>query len=120
MRKFIASTIKKYLNENVNNVNNVKVYHSTNDKFENFSLDYAWDGFWFTNSRNAIKNGEVGASGNKYIMTRYITLKNPAGWDEYDKLSVGELINKGYDGVVLPDGDGVVDYLIFNSKSISK
>jgi len=76
-------------------------------------------GFWFSDSINAIKNGEVGAAGNKYIMTRYVTLKTPAGWDEYDKYSIDELINLGYDGVVLPDYNRI-DYLIFYTESISK
>jgi hypothetical protein len=98
---------------------NVKAYHSTDDKFEDFSLDYVWDGFWFTDNINALKNKEVGASGGKYIMTRYITLNNPAGWNEYDKYSVGELIDQGYDGVILPEDDRI-DYLVFNPKSISK
>lgn len=111
------ATRYEYLYEN--NTNNIKVYHSTNDKFENFSLDYAWGGFWFSDSINAIKNGEVGAAGNKYIMTRYVTLKTPAGWDEYDKYSIDELINLGYDGVVLPDYNRI-DYLIFYTESISK
>lgn len=61
---------------------------------------------------------EVGA-GNKYIMTRYVTLKTPARWDEYDKYSIDELINLGYDGVVLPDYNRI-DYLIFYTESISK
>jgi len=119
--------LKKYLKYNIllneenmpSSVNHLKVYHSTDDKFEDFSLDYAWDGFWFTDNINALKNKEAGAAGGKYIMTRYITLNNPAGWDEYDKYSVGELINKGYDGVVLPE-DNRTDYLVFDSKSIYK
>lgn len=57
------------------------------------------------------------AAGTKYIMKRKIKLNNPAGWDEYDKYSVGELINMGYDGVILPD-DGRTDYLVFNPESI--
>jgi hypothetical protein len=100
-------------------INNLKVYHSTDDKFEDFSLDYTWDGFWFTDNIDALKNKEAGASGGKYIMTRYITLNKPAGWDEYDKYSVGELIKMGYDGVILPE-DNRIDYLVFNSDSISK
>ena len=107
------------LNENIAPIKNLKVYHSTDSKFEDFSLDYAWDGFWFTNDLDSLKNKTAGASGGKYILTRYITLKNPASWDEYDKYSVGELINKGYDGVFLPD-EGRADYLVFDPKSISK
>ena len=95
----------------------VTVYHGTDTKFTDFSLDHAWDGFWFTDDIDALKNGEVGAAGTKYIMKRKITLNNPAGWDEYDKYSVGELINMGYDGVILPD-DGRTDYLVFNPESI--
>jgi hypothetical protein len=85
----------------------VTVYHGTDTKFTDFSLDHAWDGFWFTDDIDALKNGEVGAAGTKYIMKRKITLHNPAGWDEYDKYSVGEL----------PD-DGRTDYLVFNPESI--
>ncbi len=107
------------LNENISPLKNHKVYHSTDSKFEDFSLDYAWDGFWFTDDLDSLKNRTAGASGGKYILTRYITLKNPAGWDEYDKYSIGELIDMGYDGAILPDS-GRADYLVFNPKSISK
>lgn len=107
------------LNENITPIKNLKVYHSTDSKFEDFSLDYAWDGFWFTDDLNSLKNKTAGASGGKYILTRYITLKNPANWDEYEKYSVGELIDQGYDGAFLPD-EGRADYLVFNPKSISK
>lgn len=100
-------------------IENLKVYHGTDSKFENFSLDHAWDGFWFTDNLEAIKKHEVGSVGNKYILTRYITLKNAAGWDEYEKYSVGELINKGYDGVILPEDDRI-DYLVFNPDSIKR
>jgi hypothetical protein len=107
------------LNENIAPLKSHKVYHSTDSKFEDFSLDYAWDGFWFTDDLDSLKNRTAGASGGKYILTRYITLKNPAGWDEYDKYSIGELIGMGYDGVILPD-PGRTDYIVFNPKSISK
>ena len=100
-------------------IKHLKVYHSTDSKFDQFSLDYAWDGFWLTDNIQALKNREVGAAGGKYIMTRYITIKNPAGWDEYEKYSIGELINQDYDGVILPD-DGLTDYLVFYPESISK
>jgi len=99
--------------------NKIKVYHQTDSKFDTFSLDHAWDGFWFTDSLKAIKSKNVGASGGKYTMTRYIALKQPAGWDEYEKYSVGELINMGYDGVILPHGNRI-DYLVFDPKSIYK
>jgi hypothetical protein len=106
-------------NTDTDGVVNKKVYHATDHKFEDFSLEHAWDGFWFTDNLSMAQNREVGASGGKYVMTRYITLENPAGWDEYEKYSVGELINMGHDGVVLPE-DTRTDYLVFFPKSISK
>lgn len=116
MMKYIKSF---QLFESERPVKRLKVYHSTDTKFDQFSLDHAWDGFWFTDNLQALKNREVGAAGGKYIMARYITLKNPAGWDEYEKYSVGELMSQGYDGVILPD-DGRTDYLVFQPESISK
>jgi hypothetical protein len=114
----LKDIIKEIIQEE-EEIKNLKVYHSTDSKFKDFSLDHAWDGFWFTNNINVLKNKEAGAAGNKYIMTRYITLTNPAGWDEYDKYSIGELIDEGYDGVILPE-DNRIDYLVFDPKSISK
>jgi hypothetical protein len=93
------------------------VYHGTDTKFTKFDINKAWDGFWFSDNIDSIKNGESGAAGTKYIMKRRIKLNNPAGWYEYDKYSIGELIRDGYDGVVLPDDDKT-DYIVFNPKSI--
>lgn len=100
-----------------NNNKTFQVYHLTNNKFEKFSLEHVWDGFWFSDNLENIKNNEVGASGNKYILTCSITLENPAGWEEYDKYSISELIKKGFDGVILPE-DNETTYLVFNPNSI--
>jgi hypothetical protein len=51
-------------------------------------------------------------------MTRYITINNPAGWEEYEKYELGQLRDRGYDGVILPQGD-MTDYFVFSNKSIS-
>ena len=53
-------------------------------------------------------------------MTRYITINNPAGWDLYDKYSLGEIYNMGYDGIILPDGPNVNNYIVFSTKNIRK
>ena len=97
-----------------------KVYHGTNNKFGKFNFRNATQGIvWFTDSIDSIKNGETGGMGNKYIMTRYITINNPAGWPEYEKYTLGQLQGMGYDGVILPLGDDVNDYIVFSNKSIS-
>lgn len=114
----IRKEIKKILSGFVLNENEYIVYHGTNDKFDDFDANKTVDGtFWFTDSKKSIIDGTTGGVGNKIIMKRNITLNNPAGWDEYEKYSLGELINMGYDGVILPD-DGVTDYIVFDSKSI--
>ncbi len=100
-------------------IKNVKVYHGTDNKFDKFDINKSYDGgIWFTDNLQSIKNHETGGSGNKYILTRYITLNNPATWEEYDRYSVDELINMGYDGAVLQDG-GETNYIVFNIESIA-
>ena len=116
LRKFIKESFQaELLNEAT-----YKVYHGTNEKFKDFDFSKTAEGtIWFTDSIDSIKKGEHGGDGNKYILTRNIVLNNPAGWDEYEKYSIGELINMGFDGVVLPDEDKT-DYIVFFPESIKK
>jgi hypothetical protein len=117
--KQLAGLIKPDLNEEVLNEKTYKVYHGTNEKFGNFDFKRATDGIvWFTDSIESIKSGEHGGMGNKYIMTRFITLNNPAGWDEYEKYGLGQLQSMGYDGIILPQGTEYNDYIVFSPKSI--
>ncbi len=96
-----------------------KVYHGTNEKFGKFNFNKATQGIiWFTDSIDSIQKGEHGGQGNKYIMTRYITINNPAGWDEYEKYGLQQLRDMGYDGVILPQDDKT-DYFVFSNKNIS-
>lgn len=96
-----------------------KVYHGTNEKFGRFNLNKTAQGIvWFTDSIDSIQKGEHGGQGNKYIMTRYITINNPAGWEEYEKYGLQQLQDMGYDGVILPQGDKT-DYFVFSNKNIS-
>jgi len=109
----LLNIAKSILNENT-----YKVYHGTNEKFRNFNFKKATQGVvWFTDSIDSIKNQEHGGLGNKIIMTRYITLNNPAGWDEYDKYGLQQLQDRGYDGVILPGNDQTV-FFVFSPKSI--
>lgn len=98
------------------------VYHGTNNQFDKFDLDRATQGIvWFTDSIDSIKNQTHGGMGSKYIMKRTITLNNPAGWDEYEKYSLGELKDLKYDGVILPSpSEGKTDYIVFSTKQIRK
>ena len=45
-------------------------------------------------------------------------MKNPAGWEEYEKYTLGQLENLGYDGVILPDSKDKYDGFVFNVNQI--
>ncbi len=96
------------------------VYHGTNSQFDRFDLNKATQGvIWFTDSIDSIQNQTHGGLGSKYIMKRTITLNNPAGWEEYEKYSLGQLRSMNYDGVILPSEDKT-DFIVFSLKSIKK
>jgi hypothetical protein len=95
-----------------------KVYHGTNTEFRKFNPKKGAQGtIWFTNDKDTIIRGESGAQGTKYVMERYLTGKNWAGWNEYDKYMIVQLIQMGYDGVKLPAGEHN-DYMLFDNKNI--
>ena len=94
--------------------NLLKVYHGTNANFNQFDLDYCSMGIvWFSSNKNTILSGESGACGTSYIKEAYLNIQNPAGWSEYDKWGIGELIDRGYDGIILDD-----NYVVFNVNQI--
>jgi len=114
IRNIVADEAQSFLNENT-----YKVYHGTNKKFSKFNTKLATQGIiWFTDNIDSIKSGEHGGMGNQIIMTRFITINKPAGWEEYEKYTLGQLRGMGYDGVILPDGD-VTNYFVFSNNSIS-
>ena len=92
-----------------------KVYHGTADDFDAFDPDRAiGTQFWSTTNKAEIESGDVGAQGSGVIKEMYHRIKNPAGWEEYDKFGTDELIRKGYDGLKLPDGKGDYTYVAFD------
>ena len=94
--------------------NPIPVFHGTDKKFNAFDLKKTTQGIiWFTNDKTAIEAGEVGAQGSGYILELYACIKNPAGWKEYNNLGIGELIGRGYDGVILPENDGTFTGIAF-------
>ena len=111
---------KNNINETVLNEQVYKVYHGTNQVFDKFDFNKATQGIvWFTDSIDSIKNQEHGGQGSKIIMTRYITINNPAGWEQYEKYGLQQLEDMGYDGVILPQ-EGKNDFFVFSNKQIRK
>ncbi len=91
------------------------VYHSTATDFDAFDPDRAiGTQFWSTTDKAAAEAGDVGAQGRGVIKEMYHRIQNPAGWDEYDKYSIDELIARGYDGLALPDANGHITYNAFS------
>ena len=83
-----------------------KIYHGTDKVFDEFDVKKSADGgVWFTDRKDLIEKGEVGASGKGRVIERYIDENNLklANWDDVDKYTDDQLINMGYDGYKLVD-----------------
>jgi hypothetical protein len=105
-----------YLTESANQ--KIIAFHGTGKEFERFSDEFAIGTLtWFTNQKSRILKGDVGASSKGFIITALLDIKNPAGWDEYDKYGIDELIGLGYDGLKLED-DGQIVWVTFSDKQI--
>lgn len=99
--------------------NPIPVHHGTSKKFSKFSFKNALQRIiWFTSNKSSIEAGEVGAAGKGHIMDLYASIKNPAGWDEYEKYGLGQLQSLGYDGAILPDPDGSFTGFVFKSSQL--
>ena len=99
-----------------------KLFHGTAESFDDFDVNKTADGaIWFTDNKNMIEKGEVGASGKGHIIERLIDegeLKL-GNWDDQDKYFDEELIRKGFDGLKL-ESEGETTYKIFDPKKLKK
>lgn len=90
------------------------VYHGTNEQFSTFDKDKTQDSlFWFTSDLAKLQAGESGAAGTRYIMAAHLAVTKPAGWDEYDRYTIDQLISMGFDGIQLDD-----DFVVFEPEQI--
>lgn len=101
-------------------------YHQTSlenamkiKKSRRFSLRKATMGIiWFTNDLDSLRNNTTGATGHGAILKLLVDIEKPAGWNEYDKLMLMQLRSQGYDGVILPHGEGLFDGFVFDPKQV--
>jgi len=103
------------------NATKVTVYHGTGESFKRFNMMKSTMGqIWFTSDKEKILKGETGASGHGHIVTAEITLQNPAGWEQYEKMSTAELKRDGYDGAILPENDGTnhFDCVVYSQNQV--
>ena len=92
----------------------VEVYHSTGADFAEFDPERGVGGqLWFTTSADKARAGYDGATGAGRTVTANVDIRNPAGWDEYDKYGVDELMGRGYDGMKLEGEGGEIIYVAF-------
>lgn len=95
------------------------LYHGTAKAFTKVNMKKGAQGlFWMTTDKAAIEAGEVGAQGSGAIMDLYATIKNPAGWKEYEQKTIGELKRDGYDGIILPESDGTKTVVVFEPTQV--
>ena len=95
------------------------VYHGTDKVFRRFSLKHATQGIiWFSSDKASIESGDAGAQGRSRILKLEVTIKKPAGWKEYDQLMLAQIKSQGYDGVILPRGDGQYDGFVFHPSQV--
>ena len=110
----------------IKNVGEELIYHGTTPKAakaiekSGFDVTKSADGtIWFTSNPNI---GEVAATGKGAVVKRFLNEKKMklGGWDETDKYSTDELIQKGFDGLKLVDDEtGEITYQIFNPEKLS-
>ena len=113
LRKFIATAIREYLNENKNTSNEYIAYHSSNSNITNFNFDdielkpnssTRIDGIFFSNKPQT--------SWGKFIYKVKIYSKNPVIFDlsksRFDSLSVQE----AFDAMFRGDTSYIIDDLI--------
>jgi hypothetical protein len=94
------------------------VYHGTNSEFTVFDREKSGgDNFWFTDKESDIESGEAGASGRSRIVSGYLNLGKIAGWDEYEAKMQDQLIQEGYNSVVLPNDNGN-NFIVFQPNQI--
>lgn len=107
------------------NKNVLELFHGTTPQAakaierSGFDISKSADGtIWFTSNPNI---GEVAASGKGAVVKRLLDKSKMklGGWDEADKYGVDELLSKGYDGLMLKDGD-TITYQIFNPEKLMK
>ena len=90
------------------------VYHGTKEAFEVFDQEKTMDGaFWFTENRQGLEAGEVGAAGAGVVMPVYLSCQKLAGWDEYERLTYDQIMAEGFDGLKLDE-----DFIVFDPEKI--
>jgi hypothetical protein len=93
----------------------VIAYHGSSVPIQRFDPKF-WapeGGFWFSEDKDKILRGESGAVGTAYLMKVRLHVNKVAGWDEYDRYLIDQLLGMDYDSIKLDD-----DWVVFDPKRI--
>lgn len=97
-----------------NDGNPLICYHGSNKNIASFNSKKSAQGvFWFTSNKDKILSGESGAAGINKIIPVFISAQKIAGWNEYEKLGLGQIEDMGYDAIQLDD-----DFIVFDPRRI--
>ena len=116
MLKKLFESWRKHLNEeeDPSTPNSILAYHGSNQPIKKFDTQFSAQGvLWFTEDKDKLISGNSGAVSSKYIMTVMLKTTKTADWDLYDKLSLSEIEQMGYDAIHLDN-----DWIIFNPEQI--
>jgi len=107
------SKIKKQASPD-NTPREIVVFHGTRKPFDKFNLSQTAQGIiWFTEDIENIKDESSGALSNQYILEAVITVRNPAGWDDYHAKYLDQLRQEGFDSIHLDD-----DWVVFDPEQV--
>jgi hypothetical protein len=90
----------------------IKVYHGTDKNFNIFK-SFIGSTIWFSEDKEKIIKGESGANAFNKIIPVYLKVNKTAGWSEYEKLGIGQIMDRGFDSIKLDD-----DWVVFNPNQI--
>ena len=95
------------------------VYHFTADDFNTVDFKKGSQNlFWFTSDGTASDRAQGVRPGmQRKRKDMYVDIKNPAGWEEYNKFWTDELKYRGYDGVILKNRDWSFEGFIFDKEN---
>ena len=92
----------------------IRAYHGSNSPITRFNRTFSAQGvFWFSEDKDKILRGESGAVSSKYLIEAILTVTKTAGWEEYERLGLGQIRGEGFDSIKLDD-----DWVIFDNKNI--
>ena len=100
-------------------------YHISNEFFDRFDNQMGvgsqmWFGMTPPDESNQYYGAGLYPNKVKYIYTVHLNFTNPAGWDEYDRLALDQIIAEGYDAVKLDDTIIVFDEDIIDIVEVSQ